>query len=134
MPPPPTFTLSLIASMIFGIVVGANEVRDLLLERPHEHLLARVAVEVRVRVPEADEVERLLAVQLLVAGLQVDRGVALAPGRVVVEVAAVDVHPDAADLGDDLLEAAEVDRDQVVDRDARERLDRLERALGPHDA
>ena len=39
----------------------------------------------------------------------------------------VDVDPDAAEVVDDLLEAVEVDGDQVVDLDARERLHRLER-------
>ena len=90
--------------------------RDLLAERAHELLLARDAVEVGVGVPEADEVERLLAVQPLVARLQVDvRVVGRDRADVLVVVAAVDVHPDAAELVHDLLEAVEVDGDQVVD-------------------
>ena len=96
---------------------------DLVLEGADEGLLARVAVEVAVGVPEPDERERLVAVQLLVAGLQVDRRVE----AVVVVVAAVDVHPDPAELVDDLGEAAEVDRDQVVDRHPGELADGVER-------
>src|SRR5947208_230477 len=46
--------------------------RHLLAERADELLLARVAVQVVVRVTEPDEVERLLAGQALVARLQVD--------------------------------------------------------------
>ncbi len=101
------------------------------LKRAHEHLLARVSVQVAVEVAVAGEIERLLPVQLLVAGLQVDHCVVLAAVGVVVEVAVVDVHPDPADLGDELLEAAEVDHDQVVDLDPGELLHRLERPLGP---
>jgi hypothetical protein len=51
----------------------------------------------------ADVVERVLAAELLVAGVDVDRGVvaAAADGRVVVvEVAAVDVGVDAAQAVD----------------------------------
>ena len=99
---------------------------DLILERANEALLPGIAVEVAVGVPEAHEVERLGAVELLIAGLQVDRGV---PGgaAVAVVVAAVDVHPHAAELVDDLREPAEVDRDQVVDRDAGQLAHRVER-------
>ena len=101
---------------------------DLALERLHELLLARDAVEVGVGVPEAHVVERLPPGELLVAGPEVDRRVA---GRAaaVVEVAAVDVDPRAAEPVDDLPEAAEVDRDQVVDLHAGERPHRLQRAL-----
>ena len=53
-------------------LVQREAVRDLLLERAHEFLLAREPVEVGVGVAEAHEVERLLAGELLVAGLQVD--------------------------------------------------------------
>jgi hypothetical protein len=79
-------------------------------------------------VPVADEVERLVAAELLVAGMEVDRGVAEVTAAVV-EVPPVDVHPDAADRVDELAEAAEVDGDQVVDREPRQLPDRLERAL-----
>src|SRR5439155_25248812 len=99
---------------------------ELLLRRPYELLLAHDAEKVGVRVPVTHEVERLLAAQSLVAGLQVDPCVAGRP-PVVVEVAPVDVHVDASELVDDLDEAEEVDADQVVDRDVRQRLDRLER-------
>ena len=77
---------------------------DLILERADEALLPGIAIEVAVGVPEAHEVERLRAVELLISGLQVDRGV---PGgaAVAVVVAAVDVHPQAAELVDDLREA-----------------------------
>ena len=77
--------------------------------------------------PEADEVERLIPTQLLVPGLQVDRRV---PGWTAlrIEVAPVDVHPDSTELVDQLAEAPEVDRDQVVDRNARELAHGLERA------
>ena len=50
--------------------------REAVLERLEEELLAREPVEVGVGVAEADEVERLLAVELLVAGMEVDRRVA----------------------------------------------------------
>ena len=78
--------------------------------------------------PVADEVERLVAAELLVAGEEVDRGVAEVAAAVV-EVAPVDVHPDAAEGVDELAEAAEVDGDQVVDRQAGELADGLERPL-----
>ena len=82
-----------------GTLRAREVLRDLLAERAHELLLARDAVEVGVGVPEADEVERLLAVQPLVARLQVDvRVVVVARADVLVVVAAVDVHPDAAEL------------------------------------
>jgi hypothetical protein len=100
------------------------------LERAHELLLARDAIQIGVGVPEADEVERLPAVQPLVARLQVDvRVVGRARADVLVVVAAVDVHPDAAELVHDLLEAVEVDGDQIVDRQAGQVLDREQRAL-----
>ena len=100
---------------------------ELLLRGADELLLADDAEEVGVRVPVTHEVERLLAAQSLVAGLQVDPCVAGRP-PVVVEVAPVDVHVDASELVDDLDEAEEVDADQIVDRDVRELLDRLERS------
>ena len=76
----------------------------------------------------ADEVERLPADELLVAGPEVDRRVDASVGVV---VAAVDVHPDTAELVDDIHEALEVDRDQVVDREACDRPHRLERPCRP---
>ena len=103
---------------------------DLVLERAHEQLLARDAIEVGVRVPVADEVECLIAAELLVAGEEIDRGEAEVAAAVV-EIAPVDVEPDAPDCVDELAEAAEVDRDQVVDRNAGQLANGLERALGP---
>ena len=104
-------------------------VLDLLLQRLHEHLLADHAVEVRVGVPEADEAERVVAVQPLVPRVEVDvRVVRRGAARVLVVVTAIDVHPDAAELVHDLLEAVEVDRDQVVDRQPGQVLHRLEGA------
>jgi hypothetical protein len=102
--------------------------RQAVLERVEEQLLAREPVEVGVRVPETDVVERLLAVELLVAGLQVDLCVAArtADG---VEVAVVDVDVDAVQLVDDQLEPVEVDSDDVVDGNVREVCDRVERSL-----
>ena len=92
----------LVSTLIsFGSFVSEKLDADLILERADEQLLAGVAVEVAVGVAEADEVERLVAAELLVAGLQVDRRVAARPA-VGVEVAAVDVHPDAAELVDEL--------------------------------
>jgi hypothetical protein len=90
-------------------------VLELFLHRLHEQLLPHYPVEVRVGMTEADEVERAAARQALIARLEVDRRV---PGRadLVVDVAPVDVDPDATERVDDFLEAAEVDRDQVVDR------------------
>jgi hypothetical protein len=112
------------APTTFGMVVA-----DLVLDRPDEELLASVADEIVVSVPIADERERSAAVDLLVARLEVDRGVLLAVAVVLVVVAPVDVDPDAAELVDHLREAAEVDRDEVVDRQARQRLHCLDRAL-----
>ena len=97
------------------------------LQRIEEQLLPREPVEVGVGVPEADEVERLLAVELLVAGMQVDLRVAAGPPERV-DVAVVDVDVDAVQLVHEQLEAVEVDRDQVVDRQARQLRDGLERA------
>ncbi len=104
---------------------------ELLLHRGHEQLLPRYAVEVRVRVPVARVVERGATGQPLVAGLEVDLRVAeaRADARVVVVVATVDVDPDAAERVDDALEAAEVDGDEVVDRQPGEVADGVERAL-----
>ena len=99
-----------------------------------EVLLARGAVEVVVAVAVADVVQRVLALELLVAGLDVDRGVGLAGGRrrVVVVVAPVDVDVDAVDVVDRALEAAEVHVDHVVDREVLAgRV--LEQALDRHD-
>ena len=106
-----------------------------------EVLLARGAEEVVVAVAVADVVERVLALDLLVARLHVDRRVGLARGggRVVVVVAAVDVDVDPADVVDRALEAAEVDVDDVVDREVLARgvleqaLDRVERLARPAD-
>ena len=79
---------------------------------------------------EADVVERLLPGQVLVPRVEVDRRVVLAV-RVVVEIAVVDVEIDAAELVHDVAEADEVDRDDVVDRDAGQLLDGLQRPARP---
>jgi hypothetical protein len=65
----------------------------------------------------ADVVERVPALELLVAGVDVDRRVALAAAGVVVEVVAVDVDVDAADVVDGAPEGPELDADHVVDRE-----------------
>ena len=113
--------------------------RVLVRDLAQEVLLARGAEEVVVAVAVAHVVERVLALELLVAGLDVDRGVALAGrgGRVVVVVAPVDVDVDAADVVDRAPEAAEVDVDDVVDREVRagrvpeQLLDRRDRLARP---
>ena len=93
---------------------------------PQQQLLPRGPHEVAVVVPVARERERLVAVELLVAGLQVDvRVVRRGRADVAVEVPLVDREPDAADLVDEILEPVEVDLDEVVDLDP-ERV--------PHDA
>ena len=103
-PPRPTSTFFVIA--LDELRHGQREARarqlilDLRLERAHEHLLPRESVEIRVGVPVADVVERLVAGELLVARLEVDRRVAEGAAAVV-EVAPVDVEPDAADAVDD---------------------------------
>ena len=127
---------------------GADDPRDLgdvrqregrlepRLQRLHEQLLATVAVDVGIEVPEADVRERVGAVESLVPGMEVDRGPAR-PERVV--VAPIDVEVDAAQPVDDLLERVEVERDQEVDVDpAREVFHRVQRcgwavcaAIGP---
>ena len=76
---------------------------------------------------EADEVERLLPVELLVAGLEIDLCVAARP-RDGVDVAVIDLHVDAVHLVHEQLEAVEVDRDQVVHGDSGQLLDGVERA------
>ena len=106
---------------------------DLRLGLAQEVLLPRRAHEVGVGVAEAHVVERVLAAQPLVAGLDVDRRVARAR-RVVVAV--VDVGVDAAHVVDRAPEPAEVDVDDVVDlervaRGREQRLDRLQRQVGP---
>ncbi len=102
---------------------------DLVLEGTEELLLACLAVEVGIGVAEADELECAAAAQELVAGLEVDVGVV---GRrradVLVVVRAIDVQPDAAEIVDDLLEPVETDRDQVIDLEPGEPLDRVERS------
>jgi hypothetical protein len=100
-----------------GQACDGDRARHLLSDGSDEDLLARVADEVVVRMPVADEIERVRPAQPLVAGPQVDvRIVRLERTHVVVVVAPVDVDPDASDSVDDLLEAAEIDRHQVVDR------------------
>ena len=96
---------------------------DLGLGLAQHVLLPCGAHEVVVLLAEARIVERLPPAELLIAGLDVDRG----EGDVVVEVPAIDVDEDAVDRVDDVLEAAEVDVDHVVDLDAEQLLDRLER-------
>src|SRR5438309_2302802 len=63
--------------------------RQPVLKRLDEELLARDAIEVGIGVPVPDEVERLLSVELLVAGLEVDRRKS-ARTALRVQVAAVD--------------------------------------------
>ena len=107
----------------------AERLGHLLTSGADELLLPREPVEIGVGVPEADEVERLLARQVLVARLQVDvRVVGLGGADVLVVVAPVDVEPDPAELVHDPDEAEEVDRDQVVDRHVRQVPHGLERA------
>ena len=103
--------------------------RHPVLERLEEELLPGDAVDVGVGVPEADEVERLLAVELLVPRLEVDLGVAVRPADSV-EVPVVDLHINPVQLVHEQLEAVEVDRDQVVDRQAGQLLHGLERPVG----
>ena len=118
-----------------GTLNGEKFGADLLAERADELLLAGDAVEIRVGMAVADEVERLPARELLVAGHQVDvREVVVDRARVLVVVAPVDVHPDAPELVDDLLEPVEVDRDQVVDRQVGQLLDGQQRARGARSA
>ena len=97
-----------LAEDVEQVVAALEQLRDpdLLLELPEELLLARRAHDVGVLVAVADVVERVLAADLLVALLQVDRRVVGPVSRVVVEVAAVDVDVRAAELVDGLAEAA----------------------------
>ena len=103
--------------------------RHALAQCGDEELLAREAVEIRIGVSEADEVERFLAVELLVARLQVDLRVAVRTA-LRVQVPVVDVHVDPVQLVHEQLEAVEVDRDQVVRCNARESGNRRDRARG----
>src|SRR5438105_12425387 len=95
------------------------------LELADEALLARRADDVIVVVAVTDIVQPVGAAQPLVTGGDVDLRVA--PTLVV--VVAVDVDVNAAELVDDLAEAAEVDVDDVVDPQAGELLDRAQRQL-----
>ena len=106
--------------LCYLVVLGEQvEEAELLLGLADEVLLARDADEVRVRVPVADVGERAVGAQLLVAGLEVDRGVAVADG---VEVAVVHVDVDAPDRPHDADERREAEIHDVVDRDAGQRL------------
>ncbi len=114
------------------VAVGQQlPLRVLVLGPADEVLLAGVADDVVVGVPEADEGEGLGPAELLVARLDVDARV-VGGGRVVV-VAVVDVGVDATDRVDQVLEAAEVDVDYVVDDQAGEDLlaQRLDQQVGP---
>ena len=91
---------------------------DLLARLAEEVLLARRADEVGVLVAVADVLERVVAAEALVAGLDVDLRVLVERRRgerVVVEVVAVDVEVDAVDRVDGVGEPVEVDVDDVVD-------------------
>lgn len=86
----------------------------LALQLAQEELLALDAPEVEVLVvTEAHEAQRAVAVQKLIAGVEVDRLVVVLKGMV---VAVVDLQVDAAQQIHDVGEAAEVDVDEVVDR------------------
>ena len=64
LPPPCATSMLLVSTLItFGSFVEREVRADLILEGADEDLLAGVAVEVAVRVPEPDEVERLVAVR-----------------------------------------------------------------------
>ena len=90
---------------------------DLLARLAQEVLLAGGADDVVVGVAVAGIVERVVAAQRLVAGLQVDLLVVVGGVGVAVQVAAVDVDVDAADRVDRAGEAFEVDIDDMVDLD-----------------
>ena len=96
--------------------------RDLLLERFEEELLPGVAIQVGVEVSEPHIGERIARIQPLIAREQVDLGNAGTVGRIA-EISMVDVEPDPAEVVDEIVEAGEVDRDEIVDRKPRE---------GPH--
>ncbi len=100
--------------------------REAVLQRLDEDLLARGAVDVRVRMAIADVVERLLAVEHLVPGMEVDR---CRPGVRSDVVAAVDLDIHAVQLVHEQLEPVEVDGDDVVDRQAGQVADGVERAF-----
>ena len=116
-----------VAEDLDELVALVDQLRDadLRLDLAEEVLLARRADEVVVVVAVADVVERVLAADLLVAGLDVDVRVVLC----LVVVGAIDVGEDTAERVDRALEPAEVDRDHVVDREPRDLLDRLEGQL-----
>ncbi len=76
---------------------------------------------------EAHEVEGVRTVEELIAGSQVDEFVM----GVVVVVAPVDVHIYAAHGVGDVAEGLEADLDVVLDVDAGEFFDRLDRKSGP---
>ena len=102
---------------------------ELPLELAQEHLLPHDAPEVtRLVVAEADERQRVPAVEPLIARLQVDRR-EVGHRRVVV-VAAIDHEVRPAQLVDHADEAPEVDVDEVVDLQPRELLHRLEGERG----
>ena len=128
LPPTPTSTFLVIVLITRGRSSGPALARIWSLNARRKSCWRATAVQVGVGVAVADEVERLVAAELLVAGKEVDRRVAEVAAAVV-EVAAVDVEPHAAERVDELVEAAEVDGDQVVDRKPGQLPDGLERAL-----
>ena len=93
---------------------------DLLLHRLQEELLPGIAVEIRVEVAEPHVGEGVRGIHTLVSRQQIDLRHTRAVGGVT-EIAVIDVEPDAAEIVHELRKAPEVDRDEVVDRQPRER-------------
>ena len=123
---PASFASSACGMSVLTVALNAaNELRDprdevrdvgLLAERRQDALLAVAAVEVVRAVARPGVDEGLGAGHVLDPGGDVDPGVAAGVGRVaVVDDRHLDVDRHAADRVDDLLEAVEVDLDEVLD-------------------
>ena len=101
----------------------------LLLDVKQEVLVAGVAHQRGVPMAVRDELERLGAAHLLVAGLEIDLLILLAVRRVDVVVAPIDRRVHASDLVDRGLEVVEVDLDDVVGSDPGELVDRRDEGV-----
>jgi len=92
----------------------------------------RLAVEVGVRevarvVSRPREEQRLLAIQVMAAGVEVEREAAIGGAAGDLRADPRRRHRDAADVVDELREVGEVDDDQVVDLKPGQLLDHLQR-------
>jgi hypothetical protein len=103
---------------------------DLGLHRFEEQLLPGIAVEVRVEVAEPHIRQSVRGVHALISRQEADlrhswTGIGIA------EITVIDVEPDAAELVHEIRETAEIDRDEIVDRETGERAHGFDRSERP---